>query len=86
MPAETPNELAGAILTRVFTDQGEVWKVSVWVSSRAVTPLKAVTALKSGVLQAQVKVLAGEMPARGNGPVEQLNLTVRPIGYDHERG
>ena len=75
MSATSPNELAGAILVREIGEGGiETWRVRVWVSSRLITPLKAVQSLRSGILQASERVIRGDLPAHGNGEVETLSF------------
>lgn len=72
-----PNEIASAVLYRVLTDEGEEWRVRVKSNSQVTNQMKAITALRSGILVALEKVRSGELPAAGNGEVETLVLPVR---------
>lgn len=55
-----PNRVAEAVLIRDFQDGVETFRVVVCVEPGTVSPLKAVTALKSGCLMAVERVLKGE--------------------------
>jgi hypothetical protein len=73
-----PNEIARVTLSRRLRPDGaEEWYCVTRITSQVEPPLRAVMALKSGIMMAVEKVLAGDLPAPGNGDVEGVAIHVK---------